>query len=90
MPEPNRPPWRVAPDIDNRPVRQLVERRVSVMLDCESCPHVATWTPADISRRFGGHGDKSFNWLGSRLRCSHCGSEWVRISPAQRSSRETM
>ena len=80
MPEPNRSPWRVAPDIDNVPVAQLVECRMSVTLDCESCPHVATWTPEDIGRRFGGHGDKTFNWLGSRLRCSHCRSDWVRIS----------
>jgi hypothetical protein len=82
MPEPNRPPWRVDPDIGARPARQLIERGVSVMLDCESCLHIATWGPADIARRFGGHADRSFNWLGPRLRCSHCRSEWVRISPA--------
>ena len=82
MPEPNRSPWRVAPDIDNVPVCQLVECRMSVMLDCESCAHVAIWTPADIGRRLGGHTDKTFNWLGSRLRCSHCRSDWVRISLA--------
>jgi hypothetical protein len=86
MPEPNRPPWRVTPDIGSRPVRELVERHISVMLDCESCPYVTVWTPADISRRFGGHTDKSFDWLGPRLRCSHCRSEWVRISPAPSAS----
>jgi hypothetical protein len=72
----------VSRDIGARPARELIEHRMSVVLDCESCRHVATWTPADIGRRFGGHGDKGFGWLGPRLRCSHCRSEWVRISPA--------
>ena len=83
MPEPNRTPWRVAPDIADRTVSQLIEGRVSVVLDCESCPHMATWTPTDVGRRLGRHRDKTLNALAPRLRCSRCRSEWVRISPAR-------
>ena len=72
---------------DREPGFHLIERGMSVMLDCESCLHVATWTAADIARRFGGHADKSFSWLGPRLRCRHCRSEWVRISLAPSGAR---
>ena len=82
MPEPNRPPWRVDADIAHRPIRQFIERRISVVLDCESCPNVVTWTPAELGQRFGTNGDKTFDWVGPRLRCSRCKSDWVRISRA--------
>ena len=61
MPEPNRSPWRVAADIDNVPVCQLVECRMSVVLDCESCPHLATWTPAPGAKEIRTHSDRQ--WL---------------------------
>jgi len=82
VPEPNRPPWRVSGDIADRSIGQLVDGGVGLVLDCESCPNIVTWTPAEIGRRLRRHADKSLGWIGPRLRCSRCNSEWVRISRA--------
>jgi hypothetical protein len=89
MPEPNRHPWRIAPDLDNVPISQLLERCLDIALECEACPHVATWTPEDVRQRLGGNANKTFNALAKRLRCSRCRSGWVRISLAGSASGRT-
>jgi len=82
MPEPNRSPWRVAPDLTGFPVRDSITASLSVRLVCEGCRHEARWSPEDLGRRFAKTPDTTFNRIGSRLRCSRCRSDWVMISRA--------
>ncbi|MDR3513451.1 MAG: hypothetical protein P4L73_17570 [Caulobacteraceae bacterium] len=80
MPEPSRPPWRIADGLGGLAIWSLVDQRVTLVIECDSCPHFAKWTPADLDRRFRRHRGRSLSWIAPRLRCSRCKSNWVRIS----------
>ena len=82
MPEPNRPPWRVADDLSGFAFRDIIAARLSVRLVGESCRHKVEWSPDDLGRRFEKTPDATFNRVGRRLRCGKCRSDWVMISRA--------
>ena len=79
MPEPNRPPWRIADTLSGFPVGDLIDTGVTVIIECESCRHKATWSPGDLARRFDAARDTTLNRIGRKLRCGKCQSEWVRV-----------
>ncbi len=79
MPEPNRPPWRIAEALSGFPISDLIDTGVTVIVECESCRHKAAWSPADLAGRFGTARDTTLNRIGPKLRCGTCRSEWVRL-----------
>ena len=80
MPEPNRPPWRIVSELDGKAIWWLVDQRVTVLIQCDACPHEARWKPADLDRKFARVRGKTMAYIAPRLRCSRCRSEWVRVS----------
>jgi hypothetical protein len=81
MPEPNhRPPWQIAGKLGGWAIWQLVEQRVTLVIECDACPNVAKWAPADLNRHLGMVRGRSLAWVAPYLRCSRCKSEWIRIS----------
>jgi hypothetical protein len=80
MPEPNRPPWRIADALSGFPIGDLIDTGVTVIIACESCRHEAAWSPGDLARRFDKAREATLNRIGPRLRCGKCRSEWVRLS----------
>lgn len=80
MPEPNhRPPWRIEERLVRFAIRELIERRVTVVIECDACQHVAKWTAADLKRRLSQQTRRSLAWIAPKLRCSRCRSSWVRL-----------
>jgi hypothetical protein len=82
MPEPSRPPWKIAGDIADWAVWQLADMRITVVIACDACHHTANWSPDDLRRRLSRYRGRKFQWFASRLRCSQCRSPWVRVSAA--------
>lgn len=85
MPEPNRAPWLVEPELGAAPFARLIAQGARVGLICHACRHRAIWTADDLGRRFAGRPRLTFRELAPRLRCSVCRSEWVeavRLGPA--------
>jgi len=80
MPEPSRPPWLIEPDLAAIPVMRLVEEGAAVGLTCHACRHRATWSAAELARRFGERPKLTFCELAPRLRCRDCRSEWVQVA----------
>jgi hypothetical protein len=80
MPEPNRPPWRIASDLDGKAIGWLVDQRMTVWLQCDACPHEVKWEPADLDRKFAKVRGSAMAHIAPRLRCGRCRSEWLRIS----------
>jgi len=80
MPEPNRLPWRIDPEIAQVAFWKLVEQRVTVVVECASCNHKAEWGPAQLDRMFRRQRGKNLAWIASRLRCRACRSEWVSLA----------
>ena len=79
MPEPNRPPWRIADALGGSPIGDLIDSKVTVILECESCRHRAAWSAGDLARRFGKVREATLNRIAPKLRCRACRSEWVRL-----------
>jgi hypothetical protein len=52
---------------------------VTVIIECESCRHKASWSPEDLARRFDTARETTLNRIGPKLRCGRCRSEWVRL-----------
>jgi hypothetical protein len=80
MPEPNRPPWRIAEGLGGVAIWRLVERNVTLVITCDACPHFAKRASADLERRFRRQRGRTLAWIAPKLRCSRCRSEWLRIS----------
>lgn len=86
MPEPNRPPWRIASDLGNWAIWQLAERGAVIVIECDSCPHFVRWTPADLTSRFPRSLGRTMAWIAPKLRCSRCRSNWVKVSAEAKGS----
>ena len=80
MPEPSRPPWQIVEGLGGWPFWSLIEQRVTVVIECDSCPHFAKWTPADMQRKCARNMSRTFARIAPRLRCSRCKSNWLRVS----------
>lgn len=79
MPEPNRAPYRIEPQLVGWAFWQLVEMRATVIIECDACHHQGVWTPEVLGRRSRLMSGKSFGWIARRLRCSACRSNWLMI-----------
>jgi hypothetical protein len=79
MPEPNRTPSVIEPAIAAMTVGQLVEQRAAIGLACHACRHEATWSPAELERRFTRARSATVRQLAPRLRCGRCKSEWIEV-----------
>lgn len=86
MPEPNRPPWRIETVLSGFSIGELITTRMTVILECESCRHKATWSSEDLARRLGAARETTLDRIGPKLRCGTCRSNWVRVfrGPADR------
>jgi len=80
MPEPNRTPWLIGPDLGDALVARLIEQQAVLALTCHACRHRARWSPAELRRRFAEQPRLSLRVLAPRLRCRVCRSEWIEIS----------
>ncbi|QUD90581.1 hypothetical protein [Phenylobacterium montanum] len=84
MPEPTRrPPWQIDDKLGGWPIWSLVEQRATIQIECDSCPHFAQWTPADLDRKFRKARGDTFARIAPKLRCTRCRSNWVRVSLAK-------
>jgi hypothetical protein len=79
MPEPNRAPWLIAPDLSAAPIARLIEQGAEIGLLCHACRRRATWTAQDLRRRFAGRPGLTFRELAPRLRCGVCRSDWIEV-----------
>ncbi len=93
MPEPNhRPPWQIEDGLGAQTIRQMLDRAVTLTIECDACSHRANWGPEELGRRFGRKPARCVAALAARLRCSKCRSEWIKIyvaSPETATSKET-
>jgi transcriptional regulator GlxA family with amidase domain len=80
MPEPNRLPWRIDPEIAQVAFWRLIEQRITVVLECTACHHKAEWPPNELERLFRRQSGKTLAWYAHRLRCRACRSEWVSVA----------
>ena len=79
MPEPNREPYRLQPELAGWAFWQLVEMRATVIIECDACHHKAEWTPEILRSRSRRMPSKNFKWIVRRLRCSKCRSNWLMV-----------
>jgi AraC-like DNA-binding protein len=79
MPEPNRAPWLVEPELAAAPLARLIEQEAILALVCHACRHRATWTAGELQRRFGRSPTLTLRGLAPKLRCGVCRSQWVEI-----------
>lgn len=87
MPEPNRAPWLVEPELEALPFARLIGEGVRIGLLCHACRRRVVWTAEDLSRRFPGRPRLTFKALAPRLRCGVCKSEWVQVARLRPASR---
>lgn len=80
MPQPDhRPAARIAPDIAQVRVWQLVEAKATLAIECDNCHHAARWPPALIAKKFARHKANTLTNAAPRVRCGNCRSGYVRI-----------
>lgn len=79
MPELNRPAFQVAGDIRLLSLAALIERGITVNLECEACYHKADWTPEFMEHALARHLATPIWIVARNLRCSECRSEYVRV-----------
>jgi hypothetical protein len=87
MPEPNRTPWLIDPDLAGTPMARLIDTGAVVRLVCHACRHPARWDAGELRRRFAGRATLTFRGLAPRLRCGRCRSEWVEVFKEATASR---
>jgi hypothetical protein len=79
MPEPNRPPWQVAPELNALYGWQLLESGMGLSIHCDACGRITEWHHAFLKRRFKNLQRVRMPEIASRLRCSKCRSNWVKV-----------
>lgn len=87
MPEPNRAPWLIEPELEAAPFSQLIGEGAEIGLVCHACRRRVVWTALDLSHRFPGRPKLTFKALAPRLRCGACKSEWVQVARLRRAPR---
>jgi AraC-like DNA-binding protein len=86
MPEPNRAPWLIEPELEAVPLVRLIAQQAVLGLVCHACRHRATWTADELERRFGLSPALTLRGVAPRLRCSICRSQWVEVARQARAS----
>jgi hypothetical protein len=80
MPHPeHRQPARVAPDLADLRVAEVIEKGLKLRIGCDNCHREAVWTPVFMRRRLGGLRGLTVAGLSLRLRCGSCRSEYIRL-----------
>ena len=94
MPEPNGASYKIAGDIAELTMGQLIQEGRALTVQCAGCYRHTEWTPSNLSARFAKHGHVRLSAVAERLRCDRCRGRYVRVwraeTPVDRSSAEPM
>ena len=74
------PPWKIADNLGQVRVWELIEARVTLALECVSCHRRATWPPDLLKGRLKAAMGKRLVTVAGKIRCAGCRSRFVRIS----------
>ena len=84
MPHPeHRPPFRIADGLDQVRLWELIDRRITLSVECDACGHAALWTPLFMDRRLARSKAARLVNVAARVRCGRCRSAYVRIGRAK-------
>jgi hypothetical protein len=82
MPEPNRAPYRIETQLQGKRMREIIEMRADLVVMCDACPHVKVWKATELSRTFAKRQRTRIEDIAAALKCTRCGSNWLRIGMA--------
>ena len=74
------PPWKIADNLGQVRVWELIEARVTLALECVSCHRRTTWPPDLLKGRLKTVMGKRLVTVAGKIRCAGCRSRFVRIS----------
>ncbi len=74
----DQPTFRIADGLGQVRIWELVERRVTLTIECVSCHRRASWPP-DLLRRLKVNQANRLVGIAGRIRCAACRSRYVRI-----------
>jgi hypothetical protein len=74
------PTFRIADGLDQVRIWELVERRVTLTVECVGCCRTTSWPPELIRRRLRANLANRLVGVAGRFRCAACRSPFVRIS----------
>lgn len=77
------PPWKIADNLGQVRVWELIEARVTLALECVSCHRRTTWPPDLLKGRLKAAMGKRLVTVAGKIRCAGCRSRFVRISRAR-------
>ncbi len=80
MPHPeNRLPAKVAPDLIQARVWELIESGVRIRISCDNCSHETLWTRGFMEKRLNRLRGLTMIRLAVRLRCGGCRSSYIHV-----------
>ena len=86
----NLPTWRIADNLEHMRIWELVEQRVTLVVECVSCRRHTTWPPELMRKRLKPRMANRLSNVAGRFRCAACRSAFVWISrESKRSGSQT-
>lgn len=79
MPEPNRPPCAIEPDLAETPICWLIDDRVTVALKCDNCHHEGEWSPEHMATKLKRWLTRPLGDIRWQIRCTRCRSNWMHV-----------
>ena len=75
----NAPACKIANDLIQMRVWEVVESGVRLKISCDNCHHETTWTRVYMEKRLRKWRGKTMATMAIRLRCGGCRSNYVRV-----------
>lgn len=75
----SRPACRVAGDLLQLRVGEIIDRGVRLKISCDNCLHETTWTEGYMTKKLRKWRSQTLSCLAQQLRCGGCRSNYIRV-----------